>query len=538
MLTDKEIDEAAEQLAGFRTTNPLEDILQRYDDLLISYRRLKSDYEEEKAGRERYKQLARGQERKPFVLVLVDGDGYIFNEDFFLAGAEGGSRVAQQLNETVKASLKRKDLDNCEIVVRIYANLTNLSKIFSKYGLAGPEKRSLAPFVGNFNRSYDLTDFVDAGELKEGADFKLRGLFRLYAENAQCKHIYFAACHDVGYVSELTGYRGDRKRLTLVRSPGLLFHGEFSKLDLNIEELPGVFRSAPLEGASVHTRVNPNTDAMRASHMLGSSATVASGESQKACPFYTAGKCRFGKGCKNAHIDTTSSLPASSTKNPYSFQQARQTHSDNDFTNGYGRLKSPSPTSPYEFDNMASYTRQMRNDPSFHLPKSIPDGYIALNKHDQRLDAYMAPPPLSAFGRLKELSEPQRFCNNKQLTNSCPNENCEYRHDPLPKDLLPVLEWLSRSLPCTKRDKCRNASCVLGHICQNMDCVHRGGKSRCKLPESAHSADFSFDHYAPGSSSVISTTHNDATDNHNTPIPLDSNSHTDEVPSPNSSEPC
>jgi hypothetical protein len=33
------------------------------------FKRLKSDYEEERDSRERYKQLAKGQERNPFVLV-------------------------------------------------------------------------------------------------------------------------------------------------------------------------------------------------------------------------------------------------------------------------------------------------------------------------------------------------------------------------------------------------------------------------------------------------------------------------------------
>jgi hypothetical protein len=52
-------------------------LLLRYDALLEAYRRLRSDFEEEREARERYKKLARGQEKNPFVLVLVDLDGYI-----------------------------------------------------------------------------------------------------------------------------------------------------------------------------------------------------------------------------------------------------------------------------------------------------------------------------------------------------------------------------------------------------------------------------------------------------------------------------
>lgn len=80
MLNDKEIDAAARQLADYRQNDTLQDILNRYETLLGDYKRLKSDLEEEREARERWKQVARGQERSPFVLVLVDADGYVFND--------------------------------------------------------------------------------------------------------------------------------------------------------------------------------------------------------------------------------------------------------------------------------------------------------------------------------------------------------------------------------------------------------------------------------------------------------------------------
>ena len=51
-----------------------------YDKLLDDYQRLQSDYEEEKEAREKYKRLSRNQhvgEADWFVIVLVDGDGYL-----------------------------------------------------------------------------------------------------------------------------------------------------------------------------------------------------------------------------------------------------------------------------------------------------------------------------------------------------------------------------------------------------------------------------------------------------------------------------
>ena len=192
MPSDRELDQIASQLADFRKASEqqhktLSDVLTKYSTLMEDYKRLRSDYEEERDSRERYKRMARGQERNPFVLVLVDGDGYVFDDDLVSNGIDGGQRAAQLLNDAVKSSLRGRGLEHCRIMVRVYANLSGLSKAMSKVKLAGPEKRSLAPFVASFNRSNDLFDFVDAGELKENADFKIRALFRQFVDNPQCR---------------------------------------------------------------------------------------------------------------------------------------------------------------------------------------------------------------------------------------------------------------------------------------------------------------------------------------------------------------
>jgi hypothetical protein len=63
-------------------------------------------------------------------------------------------------------------------MVRIYANLKGLSKALAVAGgQVGKDARSLAPFTSSFTRSQELFDFVDAGDKKEGADFKIRGNF-------------------------------------------------------------------------------------------------------------------------------------------------------------------------------------------------------------------------------------------------------------------------------------------------------------------------------------------------------------------------
>lgn len=47
-----------------------DDVLEKYCQLIEDYKRLESDYEEQRDSRGRYKQLAKGQEHNPYVLVL------------------------------------------------------------------------------------------------------------------------------------------------------------------------------------------------------------------------------------------------------------------------------------------------------------------------------------------------------------------------------------------------------------------------------------------------------------------------------------
>ncbi|KAF2836674.1 hypothetical protein M501DRAFT_1018561 [Patellaria atrata CBS 101060] len=252
MLPDSEIDGLDAKLVALRHASSqqqdiLQEFFQKYEELMKDYRQVRSDLEEEKESREKYKRLAKGSERNPFVLVLVDGDGYVFNDHLILAGPEGGINAGQLLNAAVRDSLARLDVDanECRIMVRVYANLSGLSRTLAKRKLIPTDKRSLAPFVAGFNRSQDFFDFVDADEKKEGADFKIRELFKLFADNSQCKHIFFAGCHDVGFLSLLTPFRNRIDKVTLIQGP--YFSPEFISLNLRIEQYPTVFRQTRLD---------------------------------------------------------------------------------------------------------------------------------------------------------------------------------------------------------------------------------------------------------------------------------------------------
>lgn len=80
MHSDRDIELGAQQLEKLRVDGEAyqktqADVLTKYATLMEDYKRLKSDYEEERDSRERYKQLAKGQERNPFVLVGLHPEG-------------------------------------------------------------------------------------------------------------------------------------------------------------------------------------------------------------------------------------------------------------------------------------------------------------------------------------------------------------------------------------------------------------------------------------------------------------------------------
>ncbi|KAL2260302.1 hypothetical protein VTK26DRAFT_5724 [Humicola hyalothermophila] len=425
-------------------------LLDQYSLLIEDHKRLKSDYEEEREAGEKYKQMAKDQERNPFVLVLIDGDGYVFSDTLVSKRAEGGAMAAQLLNEESMPTFQ------------------GLSKALAKTGPVGGECRPLGPFIANFNRAYGLTEFVDAGELKENADFKLRALLRLYANNTQCKHIYFAACHDVGYISELTPFMGQADKFTLVRSTGVRFHDEFAKLGMGVEELRGVFRHVPLDDA-ISRRFNLHANSVRsaiglprvaspAKRYVTAGAIIINNEQRNVCTFHAKGECRYGKSCKYLHSDPQDSDP-------------------------------PSPSS-------SSKSLVFANLPS---KDDIPEGSVAINADNYRLDPYMSPVSPKTMSRLKARVDKRRVCNNYHLTGSCEaGRRCQYDHSPIDDDLLTALEWLARSQPCPRRGACRIASCVHAHICQQAECKHRGGRVLCKIPYFAHLEDLVVEDFVPG----------------------------------------
>ncbi|KAK1086585.1 hypothetical protein LTR48_003444 [Friedmanniomyces endolithicus] len=460
MLTEKELDASSAQLDALRLISTqqqesLSQVLGKYEALVEDYRNLKSDYEEARDSRERYKQMARGQERNPFVLVLVDGDGYVFEDDLISNKDEGGQKAAQLLDEAA----------------------------LSRVNLAGNEKRSLAPFAANFTRTNDLFDFVDAGELKENADSKIRALFRQFVDNPQCKHIYFAGCHDVGYINELTPHASNRDRITLVRHPA--FHAEFNKLGLRIEDFPNIFRSTQLDSQHViyagHNQAAPNplhkAIPQQAPPVWNAPQQMAfAGSTQRVCKYFQSGDCKYG---------VQSWRETSQSSAPPLFPVTTPAQSDSE---------------------MMSRTHNSQGDPSLkhpdfatQLPKDVPDGMIPVNARNYRLDEYADPLP-DDVREFNYRTSRRKLCNNYHLQGSCPNsaEDCAYDHSYASPGVTSALRQVVNGTPCPRRGACRRLNCLSGHICQKADCKYRGGKAFCRIPFDVHALELEVARFVPG----------------------------------------
>ncbi|KAI9155427.1 hypothetical protein HJFPF1_08010 [Paramyrothecium foliicola] len=482
MLPDDVIVEAAEKLAAYRKDGALTEILDQYSTLIDDYKRLKSDYEEERDGRERYKQLARVNERDSFALVLVDGDRYIFNKSCISSGEEGGRRAAKQLTNAIKALLQRKGVDKCDIIIQVHANLATLASRLAKKGFIGAEECSFGGFVAGFNQYYGLTNFIDSGKDKDGTRFKVKSALRFYSRNAQCKHIYFAGCHDAEYTFSSTLFRGDTGRYTLLSTPDMVVNEYFQKLNLRVEELPDVFLvDTPAKPPASSGQVNLdeiiltlNGSSKRPASPPQPSQGASSGDAHFT-PFYPPGKSRVGRSSEHS---SRSDRPSA-----HNFLSPQLT-------------TSPSPRPRGDASHATAARQSTKKYDLKSLPTEVARGFVAVNVDAHRLDAYMHHPRPEEITRLREYQTMRKkLCNTHQLTGLCFNIYCPYDHDPMPAQYKPALEWLSRTLPCDLGGACRRKGCVWGHICQKADCKHQGGMHNCRFPISAGSEDYQASSY-------------------------------------------
>ncbi|KAF2261939.1 hypothetical protein CC78DRAFT_421159, partial [Lojkania enalia] len=412
MLSDGKIDSLDTRLEQFRLNNQanqneLQVVLKEYSQLLEGYKSLKNACEGKAInGGTNVDKSATDKPRNPYVLVLIDGNGYILVKE----KEEGGMRAARMLNDCVEKYLRDScpETRNYRIIVRIYADLTTLSKSLAKSKLVGLEKRSLASFTAGFTRGINLFDFVDALD-EEGTKFKIREMFQLAAGDSACSHILYGACHDASYLSLMVPFSGMRNKISLLQAAG--FSNEFHQFNLGVTQFPTLFRFSDVNGASWRTKGEP----------LKPTAQVP-------CKYFQKGFCRLGNACKFQH-------------------------------------------SPAAIANAKPLNGSNRSNISAFLPTSLVPNFIPLNKDNHRLDIYLKPPTQDEWAIYNARFRRQKPCNNHYLQGKCTTFNCPYDHSELEPEARRALEYVLKCTPCPKKGACRASDCFHGHICQKDACM-------------------------------------------------------------------
>jgi hypothetical protein len=118
------------------------------------------------------------QERDPFILVLVDGDGMIFEDYLIKKGEVGGKEAAAALwaatRDYVHQTVPGLSPDY-KIVARIYANLKGLGEVCHRAAIL-ENPAMIEQFARGFTGSKQLFDFIDVGVGKDRADDKISGM--------------------------------------------------------------------------------------------------------------------------------------------------------------------------------------------------------------------------------------------------------------------------------------------------------------------------------------------------------------------------
>lgn len=117
------------------------------------------------------------QDRDAFILVLIDGDGMIFDDKLVSKGEAGGKEAAALLWNSVTEYVHQNITNlpsDFKIVARVYANIKGLGDVCHKSRII-ERPDMMEDFARGFTGSKQLFDFVDVGTGKDRADDKISG---------------------------------------------------------------------------------------------------------------------------------------------------------------------------------------------------------------------------------------------------------------------------------------------------------------------------------------------------------------------------
>ncbi|KAF6821679.1 c-x8-c-x5-c-x3-h zinc finger protein [Colletotrichum sojae] len=374
--------------------------------------------------------------RNPYVLILIDGDGLLFQENYIKQGIEGGKKAAYALRSAV-AEYVGSQAGEVEIIAKVCANMSGLGRAMRRDGCLDSEME-LKDFSLGFTQAKASFDFIDVGYGKERADSKIKEATRWHLRNHNCRQILLGISHDAGYapfLDEILQDTDTRARVSL------------------IEGVPTV---RELKNTSVHI-LDPIPSLFRDQKLIDRSGD------------------RFAEATTYNHFNISS---ISTTSSPLQAVASPASATPNSSWAGVTKASPPPQiTTPLANKNINIPIRQVS------LPKPQASTW---NPGPRGLDP---PIPINqlSLDNIKKRTGSAKLCNNHYLRGPCAKgDECCFEHKYRPNgDEINAIAHLTRLNPCTSGQECDVENCIYGHHCPSMvgnTCTH----PYCKFRVSDH----------------------------------------------------
>ena len=399
------------------------------------------------------------------MLVLIDGDGMIFNDHLIGYGEAGGKEAAGQM-WTQAYSLARERVPNIpmhfKIVTRVYANLRGLADICERAGIVD-RAATVEEFARGFTGAKSLFDFVDVGSGKDRADEKITGQFapshprtqadllvemlKLHLSNLNCQHVIFGGSHDNGYARLLEDVADkDRNKITLLE--GVPFERE-------LRTFLSVYGKAKFSDLFRPTKINVYSHPISSSTMSNTAHAIMP---PPGIPISANG------GFSNGDYEYINGTPMRSDSQVSTNTQADSnviTASRSDLAPSAQSRNTPSPAPTWA--GMVTAVRTSPQNSHISITPQPETPTIPRNKYGHRIDPMITRVDNAEMKRVGKI----KMCNVHYLRQDCPfGDDCTHDHSYKPtKAEMELLRQINRGTPCRNGTGCNELKCMYGHRC-------------------------------------------------------------------------
>jgi hypothetical protein len=378
-------------------------------------------------------------------MVLIDGDGMIFNDELVKFGETGGRSAASHLCAAVQLYIKEcKDIPRgARIFCRMYANVQGLGDVMVRSGIV-EHLGIFEDFVRGFSRGKTLFDFIDVGAGKDRADEKIIESFKIFSQDMHCHRVLFGGSHDNGYARSLEecSDNPDIVQKTVLLE-GVPFEKELVVLPYRTTKFPGLFRESKIVSGDSYVNARPTMTAAAQIPGPRNDSMIPGLPTRLPAPNRPPGfedsplPSRALLGGSNIDRTPSTSTLASDVVAP---TKPAVTWA----------LKATAPPPATTINALA------------YKPFNRKEG-ISRNRAGQRIDSKTKDFDKAEVDRVKKM----KLCNVHFLRDECPfGSGCSHKHAPKPtEDELATIRLVARMAPCINGSGCNDIRCIYGHRC-------------------------------------------------------------------------